>query len=78
MADQELGLAGAVDVDIDGSCLVHMQLRAELPDSSKAGKHKAFKTIQAAAVQQAFLPKFENEGQDTRIADAIVAGADER
>jgi hypothetical protein len=29
-------------------------------------------------VQQAFLPKFENEGQDTKIADAIVAGADER
>jgi hypothetical protein len=23
-------------------------------------------------VQQAFLPKFENEGQDSSIADAIV------
>lgn len=56
----------------------HLQMRAELPDTSKPGKHKAFKSIQAAAVQQAFLPKFENEGQDTRIADAIVAAADER
>jgi hypothetical protein len=56
----------------------HLQMRAELPDASNPGKHKAFKSIQAAAVQQAFLPKFENEGQDTRIADAIVAAADER
>ena len=29
----------------------------------------------SAQVQQAFLPKFENEGQDASIADAIVAGA---
>jgi hypothetical protein len=26
----------------------------------------------SASVQQAFLPKFENEGQDSSIADAIV------
>jgi len=32
----------------------------------------------SAQVQQAFLPKFENEVQDSRIADAIVAGAHER
>ena len=33
----------------------------------------ALKTIKAAHVQQAFLPKFENEGQDSHIADQIVA-----
>lgn len=32
----------------------------------------------SAQVLQAFLPKFENEGQDSSIADAIVAGATER
>lgn len=32
----------------------------------------------SARVQQAFLPKFENEGLDTSIADAIVAQADDR
>jgi hypothetical protein len=26
-----------------------------------------------ARVQQAFLPKFENESQDSAVADAIVA-----
>lgn len=35
-------------------------------------------TIHSAAVQQAFLPKFENEGQDSSIADAIVSSADQR
>eukprot|EP00798_Chlamydomonas_sp_ICE-L_P020785 gene20785-27611_t len=34
--------------------------------------------ILSARVQQAFLPKFENEGQDSSIADAIVDGADNR
>ncbi len=29
-------------------------------------------------MQQAFLPKFENEGQDASIADAIVAAAGQR
>lgn len=32
----------------------------------------------SAQVQQAFLPKFENEGQDASIADAIVADANNR
>ncbi|EFJ47228.1 hypothetical protein VOLCADRAFT_105196 [Volvox carteri f. nagariensis] len=31
----------------------------------------------AARVQQAFLPKFENEGQDTSVADRVVAAAAE-
>jgi hypothetical protein len=31
-----------------------------------------------AEVQQAFLPKFENEGQDQSIAADIVAGASDR
>ncbi|KAG2429799.1 hypothetical protein HXX76_010583 [Chlamydomonas incerta] len=31
--------------------------------------------ITAARVQQAFLPKFENEGQDAAVADAVVAAA---
>lgn len=31
-----------------------------------------------ARVQQAFLPKFENEGQDASVADAIVSQADTR
>ena len=35
-------------------------------------------TIISTRVQQAFLPKFENEGQDSSVADAIVAGADEQ
>ncbi len=35
-------------------------------------------TLLSASVQQAFLPKFENEGQDASVADAIVAGANER
>lgn len=30
----------------------------------------------SASVLQAFLPKFENEGQNSRIADAIVVQAD--
>ncbi len=30
------------------------------------------KVLASAQVQQAFLPKFENEGQDTQVADAIV------
>ena len=34
--------------------------------------------IHSAYVQQAFLPKFENEGQDASIADAVVTGAAER
>ena len=36
---------------------------ATTPDCSK---------LLSARVQQAFLPKFENEGQDTAVADAIV------
>ncbi|KIZ00475.1 hypothetical protein MNEG_7483 [Monoraphidium neglectum] len=32
----------------------------------------------SAGVQQAFLPKFENEGQDEAIADQVTAGAAER
>ena len=32
----------------------------------------------SARVEQAFLPKFENEGQDSSIADAIVQQADQR
>lgn len=31
--------------------------------------------VLGARVQQAFLPKFENEGQDASVADAIVAQA---
>jgi hypothetical protein len=34
--------------------------------------------ILSARVQQAFLPKFENECQDSSIADAIVQQADAR
>ena len=35
-------------------------------------------TLLRARVLQAFLPKFENEGQDVSVAEAIAAGADER
>lgn len=34
--------------------------------------------LQKAQVQQAFLPKFENESQDTDIAQQIVKEAGER
>ncbi|GFR51493.1 hypothetical protein Agub_g13855, partial [Astrephomene gubernaculifera] len=31
--------------------------------------------VHSARVQQAFLPKFENEGQDAAVADAVVSSA---
>ena len=34
--------------------------------------------VRSLGFQQAFLPKFENEGQDTSIADAIVSSAGSR
>jgi hypothetical protein len=34
--------------------------------------------VVTAGVRQSFLPKFENEGQDSSIADTIVASADDR
>ncbi|WIA17822.1 hypothetical protein OEZ85_009328 [Tetradesmus obliquus] len=44
----------------------------------KVETNAAMDRILSARVQQAFLPKFENEGQDSSIADAIVQHADER
>jgi hypothetical protein len=55
-----------------------------LPDSLPVHAHIQVETdacmtrILSARVQQAFLPKFENEGQDSSIADAIVQQADAR
>lgn len=37
-----------------------------------------YQHVLSARVQQAFLPKFENEGQDSSISDSIVQQADQR
>ena len=45
---------------------------------SRPGSPSSAPAVLSLAVQQAFLPKFENEGQDTSIANAIVSSAEER
>jgi hypothetical protein len=49
-----------------------------LPKPVQVETDAAMSRVVSVRVQQAFLPKFENEGQDSSIADAIVQQADER
>jgi predicted naringenin-chalcone synthase len=37
----------------------------------------AARRVLSARVQQAFLPKFENEGQDAAVADKVAAATSE-
>jgi len=42
------------------------------------GSTPTFDRVLAASVAQAFLPKFENEGQDQQIADQIMREASQK
>jgi hypothetical protein len=45
------------------------------PEFRSRPKHEDAAELESVAIQQAFLPKFENEAQDRHIADQIVAQA---
>jgi hypothetical protein len=66
-------LASQADMALFRGMFLSLKVKCKAGSTSARGGH-----IQDFSIQQAFLPKFENESQDTEIAAAIQAAADQR